>query len=213
MPLFDLASELASLFGHSRVSFIPHGIDTDQFVDTDITKRPTEPLYLLIVGSHMRDLEMVHRLVDYAYFNRWNVKFEFVGAPSTHVSFLGCNNITLSSGISEEDLIVRYQSADALLLPLTASTANNSILESLACGTPVITTNVGGVKDYLTTSAGWILPQGDFTALVDLIQYLCSNKSLCTLKRAAARQQSLKFDWHGVASQYKQLYSRLLDCS
>lgn len=202
----DLANDLGELFGHSRVSLIPHGVDTIRFNDSPTRDRSTSNLKLLVVGWHMRDLEMVHHLVDYSYYHRLNIDFEYVGTSDSFMLFAGCQNIALSSEISEQDLIKKYQSADALLLPLTDSTANNSILESLACGTPVITTNVGGVLDYMNSTAGWILPKGDFEALLKLVKYLSKNKNKCISKRIAARQLSLQFDWKNVARQYNDLY-------
>ena len=113
--------------------------------------------------------------------------------------------------ISEDDLILKYQTADSLLLPLLSTTANNSILESLACGTPVISTNVGGVIDYVTPSAGWLLPKGDFSSLAELVQHLIRNRNQCTAKRAAARRSSLQYDWRNIAKQYIDLYAHVIE--
>jgi glycosyltransferase involved in cell wall biosynthesis len=74
--------------------------------------------------------------------------------------------------ISETELVGLYRSADILFLPVINATANNAILKALACGTPVISTLVGGVPDYVNDESGWLLPVGDVVGHVDLIASL-----------------------------------------
>lgn len=45
-----------------------------------------------------------------------------------------------------------YQESD-LLVVLLDSTANNSLLEAMACGMPMVTTDLQGVRDYVARSA------------------------------------------------------------
>ena len=90
---------------------------------------------------------------------------------------------------------------------LTNATANNSILESLACGTPVISTLVGGIPDYVNDESGWLLPVGDVGGHVNLIASLAANRELAWRRRQAARNQALKFDWRLVAEQMMAIYA------
>lgn len=104
-------------------------------------------------------------------------------------------------------MIGLYRSADVLFLPVTNATANNSILEALACGTPVISTLVGGIPDYVDDESGWLLPVGDVAGHVNLIASLHGNRELARKRRQAARIQALKFDWRLVAEQMIALYA------
>ncbi len=65
------------------------------------------------------------------------------------------------TGISAEELRKLYQQASLLFLPLIDATANNALLEALACGLPVISTEVGGTHEYLPLGAGALCRQGD----------------------------------------------------
>ena len=193
-------------FDASKVVYIPHGIDTSQF-------RPSgrEPagnkLKLLIVGKHMRDWEVMHRVIDEAHRDNLDIHFEVV-VPSQHFPyFTGCSNVTLHARLPESDLVALYQQADALFLPLKDATANNAVLEALACGLPVITTNVGGIPDYVTPDCGWLFPEGDVEATFELIKQLCSDKEMARSRRQKARIQALNFDWGRISEQLSVVYS------
>ncbi|MGH7979070.1 MAG: glycosyltransferase, partial [Limisphaerales bacterium] len=104
-----------------------------------------------------------------------------------------------------------YRKADALLLPLTEATANNSLLESLACGTPVISNTVGGIPDYMDESCGWLFPRGDVGPVVELIKGLCANREALLSKRTAARTVSLRFDWTQIRKQASLAYEAAIE--
>jgi glycosyltransferase involved in cell wall biosynthesis len=205
----DLATDLAAMFGEHRVSFVPHGIDTEVFRPT-LCSRQDGPLRLLTVGFHMRDLELVHRVADKSAHAGLPVRFQFVGPSHIAPAFIGCDNVEVFSDIDESTLIRMYQDADAALLPVTAATANNALLEAIACGTPVISTDVGGIRDYLDDRAGWLLPKGDCAALMELVDRLNASPDLCSLKKSSARELAETFAWPRVAAQCERVYAQVI---
>ena len=142
----------------------------------------------------MRDWVVIHRTIDEINRRRLNVEFHVVTAGQLFPYLTGCDNLVLHSHVSEAELVGLYRSADVLFLPVTNATANNSILEALACGTPVISTLVGGIPDYVSKECGWLLPVGDVSAHVNLIASLADDRELARSRREAARTQALKFD-------------------
>ena len=149
----------------------------------------------MIVGEHLRDWLVIHRVIDEINHRGLDVEFHVVTDERIFPYFNGCANLVYHSQISETELIDLYRSADVLFLPVTNATANNSILEALACGTPVISTLVGGIPDYVNDECGWLLPVGDVVGHVNLIASLHGNRELARRRRQAARTQALKFDW------------------
>jgi glycosyltransferase involved in cell wall biosynthesis len=111
--------------------------------------------------------------------------------------------------ISEPDLVALYRSADALFLPLLGSTANNAILEALACGVPVISSRVGGVPDYVDDSCGWLLPVGDADAAFEQVRMIAAKREAAWEKRGQARQKAENFAWPVVARTLTAAYERL----
>lgn len=189
-----------------KIVYIPHGIDTDRFRPAGQTFSP-DKLRVLTVGHNMRDWIVIHRTID--EINRRGLDTEFHVVTDEHFfPYLnGCDNLVLHSQIAEAELVGLYRSADVLFLPMINATANNAILEALACGTPVISTLVGGIPDYVNEESGWLLPPGDVQAHVNLISSLAGDRELARNRRDAARTQALKFDWRCIAEQMVALYT------
>ncbi|MCL2453348.1 MAG: glycosyltransferase family 4 protein [Alphaproteobacteria bacterium] len=196
----------AAWLGPQKVMYVPHGIDTMAFPIGSGNDGRT--MKLVFVGENLRDFEVAHRVADRCARERLNVTFDVVG-PSRGF-FCGCDNVQLHSNISEDSLVALYQGADAMFLPVTNATANNAILESLACGTPVISTDVGGIPDYVNEDCGWLLPLGDSEAAFQCIKRIAENRKLARAKRSAARTQAERFSWQQVAAQIEAGYQRLL---
>ncbi len=192
----------------SRVVYIPHGIDTDRFRPGPEVEN-SGSIRLLTVGEHMRDWETLHRVIDICSDRHLNVEFDVVTARNCFAYFAGCKRVNLRAGIGEEELIGLYRRADALLLPVVDATACNAVLESLACGTPVISTAVGGIPDYVDESAGWLFKEGDVTEIVELIRKMSGDRNIVLSKRQGARAKSLEFDWRQVRARAKSAYATL----
>jgi glycosyltransferase involved in cell wall biosynthesis len=158
----------------------------------------------------MRDFEVAHRVVDRCVHEGLDVVFDVVLPVQRFGFFTGCDNVKLHSEISDADLVNFYSHADALFLPLIDATANNAILEALACGTPAISTNVGGIPNYVDDSSGWLLPPGDADAAFECVKRLANNREEARNKRKGARAKAESLSWDRVAGTILAGYERLL---
>jgi glycosyltransferase involved in cell wall biosynthesis len=189
-----------------KIVYVPHGIDTQRF-RPDRGELDPNKMRVVIVGEHMRDWSVIHNVIDAINSRHLNIEFHVVTSERYFPYLTGCDNVALHAGISETDLIRLYCSSDILFIPVTNATANNSVLEALSCGTPVVSTEVGGLPDYVTEETGWLLPVGDIDGHVNLLVSIYGNRELARSRRAAARAQALKFDWHLVAQQMIDVYA------
>jgi glycosyltransferase involved in cell wall biosynthesis len=80
--------------------------------------------------------------------------------------------VTLSGPLDEAAVIELLQSSSASVVPsLWYENMPNSLLESLACGTPVIASDLGSMHDILHgTGAGLLFRAGDPSALADALR-------------------------------------------
>lgn len=194
--------------GSAKVFYVPHGIDTSRFCPVERDQRRNK-IRLVMVGEHMRDWEAWRKIVDQCAGQRLPVQIDVVVKRSRWQMFAGCTDVRLHASLPEEQLISLYQQADALLVPVLDATANNSVLESLACGTPAISNSVGGITDYVDETCGWLFQKGDVSGPIDLITGLCRNPEVAWSRRESARRKSLEFSWNRVAEQMVGVYQNL----
>ena len=204
----DLSESLKEVFGPDKVCFIPHGVDTDTYRPSPAPK--IGPLRLLTVGQHQRDLGLMAAVAKQCLENSSPVAFEYIGTSEAADRFRGLPNVFCRSRISEAELIGAYQSSHALWLPLIAGTANNALLEALACGLPVISTKVGGIPDYLDADSGWLLPPGGVRECQELIDALAKDPSAIQHKCSPARRKAESFDWKNISKKVTAFYKTIL---
>ena len=94
--------------------------------------------------------------------------------------------------LSQEELVDYYGAADAFVLSSSREGIANVIMESMACGTPVVATAVGGAPEVITTpEAGVLVGQRTPAAIADAIGRLLADPP----DRAATRRFAERFTW------------------
>lgn len=200
-----------------KVHFIPHGIDTE-FFRPAIT--PVEPSInaprCVFSGTWLRDLDTLSQIIDTVLDKNPNIQFDII-IPRTkrkHVQLYRIarhSQVTWHSGLSDQELLQVYQNAHLLLLPLLDCTANNALLEAIACGLPVISNQVGGISDYTDPSFADLFPIGDVNGMVASVLELTEDIKKRTVRGDAARKFAVEnLQWKIIAKRTIELYYSLL---
>ncbi len=121
--------------GLNKVVYIPHGIDTARFCPGEAIADRSR-IMLLIVGEHLRDWELIHKVIDNSNYLGLPIDFHVVTRKDLYAHFTGCSNTFFHSQIPESQLIELYRNADALFVPVVEATANNAVLEIIGLRHP-----------------------------------------------------------------------------
>jgi len=196
---------LARLMHPARLHLIPHGVDTRFF--TPGPRAPGAGFRLLCVGHWLRDHAAAFAALALLREGGLAASLRLV---TPHPPGELPEGVTAGAGLDDEALRQAYRDADALLLPLTDASANNALLEAMACGRPVVATAVGGVAEA-TLGAARLVPPGDARALADQVLALASDPAAAAALGRAARARAEALDWRAAAEAHAALYRALLD--
>jgi glycosyltransferase involved in cell wall biosynthesis len=198
-PYFD------GLIPPERIFVVPHGVNPDFF-------RPAVEIaddsICITVGAHLRDFQTLKSAMDVILTDAPRTRFIAVGARREEPGNQQLNDerVEFHDGVSDEELRSLYQSARLAIFPLRYATANNSVLEAMACGLPVVATDVGGVREYMGEQAGFLVPPSDHEAMASVVLRLLRDRPLARTMGAAARARALGFDYRIVAERMKAVY-------
>jgi D-inositol-3-phosphate glycosyltransferase len=120
------------------------------------------------------------------------------------------DRVTFAGRVDHEDMPVYYSAADVLALPSHYESFGLVVLESLACGTPVVTTQVGAMEQIIRQGeTGCVVQDASPAALAEALEaFLPGSKALPV---DGIRASVLDWGWSGAASAMSNEYSLLLD--
>lgn len=108
--------------------------------------------------------------------------------------------------VPNEQLARWYSAADMLVLASRSEGWANVLLEAMACGTPVVATDVGGSREVVADPcAGRLVAQRDAPSLTQAIEQVLAAR----LDRRAVRAYAERFGWHSTTEAQLSLFRRL----
>jgi teichuronic acid biosynthesis glycosyltransferase TuaC len=117
--------------------------------------------------------------------------------------------VRLLGEVAHEDLASLYSAADALVLASSREGWANVLLESMACGTPVVATDVWGTSEVVTSpAAGVLIKERSAAAIAEGVRTLFANLP----ERAATRAYAERFSWDATTQGQLALFRRLTGC-
>lgn len=200
-----------AMLGPERVWFVPLGIHIDYWKPADPPHQHEHapPCRVLFVGTHLRDFEVLRSVIQQVQRHTPDIHFELVMSGDDAAALIGLRHLTIHTRIDDAALLRLYQNCDMMICPLLECTASNSILESLACGLPLVVTQTGSVMDYVSPACALLTPPADADAMTSAILHLAESPQQRTQMAHAARQRALEFDWRVIAQRFAVIYRTL----
>ncbi|OLQ75505.1 hypothetical protein BIT28_23015 [Photobacterium proteolyticum] len=123
-------------------------------------------------------------------------------AKKLHVS----NRVTFLGALSQPELARYFQAADLSVLASSREGWANVLLESMACGTPVVATNIWGTPEVVKAREAGVLVARNSRDIAAAIEQLLNTR----LSRAETRHYAEQFSWDETTEQLYRIFSELL---
>jgi glycosyltransferase involved in cell wall biosynthesis len=108
-------------------------------------------------------------------------------------------------GCAPDDVAVWMAAADLVTLPSYMEGCPNAVLEALACGRPVVATNVGGIPEIMNDACGRLVPPRDAAALAQALTSV-----LDASWDAQAISAHWSRSWNTVAAELRDIFETLV---
>jgi glycosyltransferase involved in cell wall biosynthesis len=216
----------SSLAKGKAVKQIANALETNVFKPTD--KRSAKETLsfstdkFIFLSGFMPSRKDLHKGIDYLIvaldllkarldIKAENIELVVFGNRNTEdmpefpfkTSFLG----TISD---DERLALCYSAADAFLIPSLEDNLPNTVMESLACGTPVIAFTTGGIPDMVKHEQnGYLAQYRSSESFADGMQWIIDHPDKEKLRKNARQTVMDNFSEEVIAKKHIELYNKL----
>ncbi|MDW8403383.1 glycosyltransferase family 4 protein [Chloroflexus sp.] len=174
----------SSLFGHLPVHIIPNGLDTTVFAPVDraqaraVLDLPPDAKIVLFVAVSVDNRRKGFAQLAAALAGMSDEPNLLLLSIGKNPPPLAASIAHRSLGVVEDDtrLALMYSAADLFVIPSLQDNMPSTVLEALACGTPVVGFDAGGISELVRPGqTGWLAPVGDVAGLREAMRRLLRN--------------------------------------
>ena len=221
----------------AKIDVVPCGVDLDLFspIPQDEAKQvlglPLERCVILFVGriEPLKGIDTLLRAIALLAPEMpcWRDELSVViigGAPGAGIdqvnaelarlerlrTELGIEDLVTFQGAKDQDMLVYYYSAaEMTVMPSHYESFGMVALESMACGTPVVASKVGGLAfNVQDGQTGFLVPDGDAEVLASKIRLLLKDRELRQKLSLQATRWAGRYGWPVIADQVLDLYEQ-----
>ena len=207
-----LAKEMIQMgIAEKKITVIYNGVDHQQFFIADAPS--TQDDYILYVGNLKHDKGVIELLQGFSQISNeqplLTLVFAGAGKEMLRLSLLAkqldiAEKVSFLGAVAHEKLPQLIARAKVLALPSYNEGVPNVVLEAMACGTPVLATNVGGIPEVVNANSCGLLinPKSDNEVAQGLRSILAKKWD-----KTLIRQHSKSFTWANNKKQLIELLS------
>jgi len=202
-----------------KLEIVPNGVNKKIFhpMDRDFARKTvdidSDGKIVLYVGSYMpvKGIEYLLKAALTLLEKNKNLVFIFIGRGFEKMSRMH-SNIKVIGAIEHEKIPFWLNSADLLVLPSLSEGRPNILLEAMACKTPILTTNVGGIPEIVKNNYnGILIPPKRSDLLAENISMILGDNGL----RKKIGENGLRFIkkndlyWEEIAKKVVKIYRKI----
>lgn len=208
-----LATLAGKFMPQLKIDIIPNGVSIENF---DIAKKRAKDgkLRLLVVGRLVsrKKIDVAIKALPLLLQKGIDASLTVAGGGVLYQQLNElaqkldlAERVSFLSEVSRSQMPELYADADIFLMCSRHEGMSNAMLEAMAAGLPIITSDCEGVGE-LIDSNGIILEDTSAETVADAVERLINDQGLSEVMSEASKQIAKRFSWHTVALAYAEKY-------
>lgn len=191
-------------FPNEKIYINALGVDTQVFAPKkSYQKGANSPFKLLFVGrmTALKGLLLLFKVM--VSLQSTNIQLKLIGPKNPGENILDNlpDNCSYQSFLLPEQLVQEYQEADVFISPSYTDSWAQTVIEAMACGTPVIVSENTGSKDAVQQGGGFVIPVNDVAALKEKVLFFYHNREEVECMGRKAHEIAQQYTWESYETQ------------
>jgi len=192
---------------------VPNVVDTNLFNISENNLKTFTVLHISHMKNDHKNVEGILNVISKLESKIPHLKFNLIGENSKQytplIHKLKIKNATIINQIPNNEVVNYLNNSSVFVLFSNYENLPCVILESFACGTPVVSSNVGGISEYFPKKFGYLIRPKDEIALENSILKIYNNE-LNFNKKLMHNYALNNFGTQIVSLKFTELYTKLL---
>ena len=196
---------------HMKVEIFPNGINPDKFYLIDKNKARerlgfnTNSTIGVYVGAftHRKGIQRVEKAIN----DIQNLKMIYIGKGPCHPK-----NYLFCGSLENEKIVYYLNAADFFILPTLAEGCCNAIIEAMACGLPIISSDLNFNYDILNKESSILVNPNNIKEINEAVQKIITNNELSERLHMSSLKKSKELTIGERAKKIVLLFDKILKC-
>lgn len=214
------ARDITADFGvpPARMRIVPVGVDVEQFRPPAQPRVPGRVVSIMSADVPLKGMAVLVDALAALPREAWS-ELIVVGTPGEatekRLAQAGLvDRVRFRSGISDDELAALIGSAQVQVIPSLYEGFSIPAVEAMACGTPVVASDVGALPELLADGVGRVVPAGDAAALAcTLAEVLSAPQQAAVMSTAGRARAASTYSWAAVARATADVYAEVIAAS
>ena len=209
----DLGERCKQLFGITQYEVVENAVDTRLFFCSS-RKHDKKRLVHVSAMNYQKHTDGLIRAIDQLATQRSDFELILVGPFSEEMKDCLADHpyaarVTKTTGNIPYDAVAGYMhNADLLVMFSRYENLPCVILEALCCGVPVVTTDVGGIREVINDTNGKLVASGDTEALAEAVNHALNHLPAYP-HEAFSETAKAAYSYEAIGKKYAAVYEKL----
>ena len=197
-----------------KIHVVPYGVDTSAFTKRNHAPDPNAQFRVIFIGSLIQRKGLSYLLDAVRELRSRNIKVFLCGRGVVDSALIGNYSdldIEVKIGLARDELVQLAHTCDVFVLPSLIEGFAHVIVEAMACGLPVITTDHTCGPDIINEGEeGFIVPIRDARAIAEKLAWSMDNRAALADMGDKAATQAATLTWErfraGIRAAYREMW-------